>query len=137
MYNIRKFRPDDVEQIYKLDHLLFNNGSSRSEIENKIGWIAHIDNNIVGYLLYYQIDEKNYILDSLGVETTYQNQGIGSDLMYKLINIVDKFNINIHLNINKSQLNLIDFYTKFNFELKTKHQKRSQSISLYRRRHTI
>lgn len=136
MYTIKRYNAsNDVDLIHKLDHSIFKQGSSKKELEKMNGWVAWDGDDIVGYLVYTTIDNKNLFLETIGVDSKYRGKGIGSELMEKIIYKADENEQNIHLYINKQHRNLVEFYELFNFQIKNSVcAKHYTSITMYRHR---
>lgn len=73
------------------------------------------DNRIVAYLYYSEIYERAEI-NNIEVESKYQNQKIGTELLEFLTKTVDK---TISLEVRKDNYYAIKLYKKFNFQEKT------------------
>lgn len=72
------------------------------------------DNRIVAYLYYSEIYERAEI-NNIEVESKYQNQKIGTELLEFLTKTVDK---TISLEVRKDNYYAIKLYKKFNFQEK-------------------
>ena len=71
-------------------------------------------NRIIAYLYYSEIYERVEIND-IEVEEQYRNMGIGTELLNKLTEIVQK---SISLEVRINNYNAIKLYKKFNFQEK-------------------
>lgn len=78
-----------------------------------IGWIAKLDNKIIGYCFVQKTNSKNRIL-SLYVLPVFQKQGIGKALMEKILKWVDATKPTV-LEVAIYNTNAIKFYTSFGF----------------------
>lgn len=72
------------------------------------------DNRIIAYLYYSEIYERVEIND-IEVEEQYRNMGIGTELLNKLTEIVQK---SISLEVRINNYNAIKLYKKFGFQEK-------------------
>lgn len=72
------------------------------------------DNRIIAYLYYSEIYERIEIND-IEVEEQYRNMGIGTELLNKLTEIVQK---SISLEVRINNYNAIKLYKKFGFQEK-------------------
>lgn len=72
------------------------------------------NNRIVAYLYYSEIYERVEI-NNIEVEEKYRNMGIGTELLKKLIETVQK---SISLEVRINNYNAIKLYKKFNFQEK-------------------
>ncbi len=72
------------------------------------------ENRIIAYLYYSEIYERVEIND-IEVEEQYRNMGIGTELLNKLTEIVQK---SISLEVRINNYNAIKLYKKFNFQEK-------------------
>jgi len=136
VYTLRRYNaPGDTASIHKLDHSIFKCGSSKQELEKMLGWVIDEGFSPVGYLLYTRVDDKNLFLETIGVDPTWRGQGIGTELMNKIISKADDQEQNIHLYINKQHQGLVKFYELFGFTIKNKTcSKAYTSIAMYRPR---
>lgn len=72
------------------------------------------ENRIIAYLYYSEIYERVEIND-IEVEEQYRNMGIGTELLKKLTELVQK---SISLEVRINNYNAIKLYKKFNFQEK-------------------
>ena len=72
------------------------------------------DNRIIAYLYYSEIYERVEI-NNIEVEEQYRNMGIGTELLNKLTEIVQK---SISLEVRINNYNAIKLYKKFGFQEK-------------------
>ena len=112
---------DKKEDINKLDKNLKSSiilpQTIKQELEmNPYGhYLLDIEaNEIIAYLYYSDIYDRAEI-NQFEVETSHRNCGKGSNLLVKMIEIVDK---NITLEVNKNNLSAIHVYKKFQFKEK-------------------
>lgn len=73
------------------------------------------NNRIIAYLYYSEIYERVEI-NNIEVEEQYRNMGIGTELLKKLTELVQK---SISLEVRINNYNAIKLYKKFNFQEKT------------------
>lgn len=101
--------PDDEEFIKKI--------TIQDDLKNNpFGhYLLEIDNNkIIGYLYYSDIYERAEI-NQIEVEVSHRNCGKASDLLKKMIDIVEK---SITLEVKIDNIPAINLYKKFGFEEK-------------------
>lgn len=72
------------------------------------------NNRIIAYLYYSEIHERVEI-NNIEVEEQYRNMGIGTELLKKLTELVQK---SISLEVRINNYNAIKLYKKFNFQEK-------------------
>jgi len=72
------------------------------------------NNRIIAYLYYSEIYERIEI-NNIEVEEQYRNMGIGTELLKKLTELVQK---SISLEVRINNYNAIKLYKKFNFQEK-------------------
>ena len=72
------------------------------------------NNRIIAYLYYSEIYERVEI-NNIEVEEQYRNMGIGTELLKKLTELVQK---SISLEVRINNYNAIKLYKKFNFQEK-------------------
>lgn len=85
-------------------------------IQNPFGKILVYkkNNRIIAYLYYSEIYERVEI-NNIEVEEQYRNMGIGTELLKKLTELVQK---SISLEVRINNYNAIKLYKKFNFQEK-------------------
>lgn len=78
--------------------------------------ILKIDNRLIGYLSYQELYERFEIVD-LYIEEDFRNKGYGSNLIKKIIDIVElKKGFNITLEVKMTNKYAIILYKKFGFK---------------------
>ena len=97
----------------KTSNWIHNVKQALANDKNTHGWLAKIDNAIVGYSFAKKMEEKNNIM-SLYVLPTYQKQGIGRKLMEKMLAWFTNTNP-VVLEVASYNTNAITFYTSFGF----------------------
>ena len=92
---IRKMLDSDLDKIDVLEHRLFTSAWSKKDFEyelhdNPYGnyFVYEEDSNVVGYVGVWVIFEQAQIT-TLGVDTEFQDKGIGSKLLEYAINYAD------------------------------------------------
>ena len=75
-------------------------------------YLVYIDNNqVIGYIYYSDIYDRAEI-NQFEVDSFHRNCGIGTILLEKMINLVEK---DITLEVKKDNISAISLYKKYNF----------------------
>lgn len=74
-------------------------------------YLVYVDEKVVGYIYYSDIYERAE-LNQIEVDSFHKNCGIGSKLLEKMINTVDK---DITLEVKIDNIPAISLYKKYNF----------------------
>jgi len=117
---IRSVEPKDVNQIVKLEDLIFTDESPNDPsvttitdcCENCRGFVYE-DEEILGYILYTGCTD--FYVNSLGVIEKARGRKIGEQLLRTLINFLDPCNLFLHVKTNN--VAAIKLYEKLGFEL--------------------
>ena len=109
----------NIDELKSINTILFDN--QKLEEEFKVNPFAHVlvyleKDKVVGYIYYSEIYERIEI-NQFEVDFFHRNCGIGTKLLEKVTEIVDK---GITLEVKKSNHNAINLYKKFNFVEKAK-----------------
>lgn len=102
-----------LEKIFKLSNII------KELQENKASkyFIYFAENNIIGYINYYDLIDR-YEIANIEVLEEYRNQKIGYELLFYIIELGYKNKINnITLEVNINNLYAIKLYKKCNFEI--------------------
>lgn len=122
---ILKFGLEDIERVAELEKLLFNDVSigdaawNEDMIKNMVGndnyikYVAKIENVIVGYIVCEVTDEIN--ISRVAVESSYQNHGIASKLINKVIEIAKEKDMNVSLEVCENNIRAYKLYSKLGF----------------------
>ena len=119
-----KWRPDlylDIDEVIKKEDL-------KEKIQSNEIIVAKMQNNIVGYVT-FNIQEKNnpimryrkqLQIEAICVDENNRCKGIGTELLKYLKNIAkEKKCTDMHLTVNKENINAIKVYEKFGFRVKS------------------
>lgn len=118
---IKKATVDDIKEIMYIQSLIKTNLISKKVLE------TDLQNPIYSYFIAYKnklpvgfVGISNLLdtidLQYIAVNTSYQNQGIGTKLFYHILHIAKENNINnIMLEVRASNENAICFYEKLGF----------------------
>ena len=117
---IRHFLESDFEAIYQLGNKISDNFSKTNNLKEifkdkftKI-LVYEKDNEVVGFLMYIELDDTVDILDII-VKEEYRKQNIASCLMdYMISELQDSVKL-ITLEVRKSNTPAIKLYEKFGF----------------------
>ena len=131
MQIIKSYEPEKhAKWIYNNHETIFNEKNWYHIVEYKLlkGWIYLIANKIVGSCLYgvdlndVKCGRESWYFAYLGILPEYQNLGIGSMLLKKLIEHADKCRANLECNTYNTNTSAINLYTKNDFVIsKTGH----------------
>ena len=100
-----------LEKIFKLSNII------KELQENKASkyFIYFAENNIIGYINYYDLIDR-YEIANIEVLEEYRNQKIGYELLFYIIELGYKNKINnITLEVNINNLYAIKLYKKCNY----------------------
>lgn len=111
---IRTPNLDELKYLYDLVESEFNVKYSDNVYTN---WLVYIDNNkIIGFLNYDSIYDKAEI-EYIYVDPLYRKSGIATKLFNKMLEDLDKKNINsITLEVRSDNTSAINFYEKNGFK---------------------
>lgn len=111
---IRTPNLDELKYLYELVESEFNVKYSDNVYTN---WLVYIDNNkIIGFLNYDSIYDKAEI-EYIYVDPLYRKSGIATKLFNKMLEDLDKKNINsITLEVRSDNTSAINFYEKNGFK---------------------
>ena len=123
---IKKFHHDDIEDLLKLDHKIFD-PYWRNSLSSFIETMKSCNNNYLfkigtngspsGYAILGETRKFTY-LQRIGVKKDSQGLGLGDMLLKAVINFsIDKKFINIKLNTQKDNNVALSLYKKNNFEV--------------------
>ena len=121
--NIVPFKPDDLDQMMEIEVRVFATPWSRQSYEELYPldtiqiWVAKIDDEIVGYLL-YQFFGDEMELHSIAVKPEFQNRGIGALLMEHVLVRASLLGISrIYLLVRPSNEAAKRLYARFGFNV--------------------
>ncbi len=128
MFQVRRATMDDVDSIVKITQDAFNKYIKLAgitdtaalhetreqvihDIETKIVYVAYIKEHVVGSVRIELLDEETAYLSAFGVNTDFQNLGIGKALMNSLDMEMKEMNIKkIILHTASKATSLVRFY---------------------------
>ncbi|MBQ4087191.1 MAG: GNAT family N-acetyltransferase [Clostridia bacterium] len=128
MFQVRRATMDDVDSIVKITQDAFNKYIKLAgitdtaalhetreqvihDIETKIVYVAYIKEHVVGSVRIELLDEETAYLSRFGVNTEFQNLGIGKSLMNSLDMEMKDMNIKrIILHTASKATSLVRFY---------------------------
>lgn len=121
---IRKFKPSDIRDVSLLVYEIFNERYNETIYLNAYyrwsnGFIIAEDNKkIIGVLLGILINLFHSRILILGVKPSYQSMGIGSNLIYKFMEISKLLGVKkVTLEVRCSNVRGIKFYKRHNFNV--------------------
>ncbi len=121
LIHIRKMEKDDLNQVMDIENELFTTPWSlpgfEAELSKKYGinLVIEVQNQIVGYLIAWKIDNEMHIAN-LAVTETWQNQGIATALMDHLESDHDDLEW-MGLEVRESNLAARALYNKLGFSV--------------------
>lgn len=122
-YTIRNMVPLDIEQVYRIECLVFPNPWPKSFFENDlhkhntIALVADNDGEIKGYALADCVADELHITN-IAVDPQYQHQSIGKSLLSALEKIGrERDCIYAYLEVRVNNINAINFYKKFGYQI--------------------
>lgn len=123
---IRQFRSDDLKRVYEIENLSFTNPYDINMLKQlyDIGCgflVAEDQDKILGYILFWIIEEDEGHIISLAVDKYHKRLKIGTKLLNTAIGIFKNFNVfKISLEAKSENKEAINFYKSFGFICKEK-----------------
>lgn len=120
---IREFRPNDLRRVHEIEHMAFSHPYDVEILKQLFDFgagflVAQIENYVVGYILFWIIEEDKGHIISLAVDQNFKRQKIGSNLIKKAITIFTNFNIfKITLEVRTENKEAVNFYKSIGFKL--------------------
>ncbi|MDR2967820.1 MAG: ribosomal protein S18-alanine N-acetyltransferase [Methanobacteriaceae archaeon] len=118
---IREFRPKDLRRVHEIEKMSFSNPYEIEMLKQlfDIGTgflVAHINDYIVGYIIFWIKKEDQGHIISLAVDNNYKRQNIGSKLIMTAIDIFKNFDIKrISLEVKAQNKEAVYFYKSIGF----------------------
>ena len=119
---LRTFFKSDISSVLAIEESVHVTPWTRETFETcfrsgYLGWVAEIDNKIVGFVIVSLHREECHILN-LGVSHEQQRQGIGRKLLEYALNYAKQQGIGIaYLEVRRSNARAISLYRKMKFYL--------------------
>ena len=128
---IRNIRPDDAEQIGKIQSSITKSGpqidfdyiiQTKLQGSEDVSLVAEIDGEVVGYMISYLVYggfglEKNAWIATLGVHPKYMGQGIGKRLAQDIIEVYRRKGIKyIFTSVRWDSADLLSFFKTLGFD---------------------
>ena len=121
---ISKAKTTDLHQIVDLEKKVFNDTLGIEFLhfeltENPYAFmfVYHINSQVVGYIGIRILDQNAEMMNFV-VDSNYQRQGIGSELLNVVIDILKQHHIELlSLEVRKHNKKAIRFYEKHHFEV--------------------
>jgi [ribosomal protein S18]-alanine N-acetyltransferase len=118
---IRKMKIEDIPTIMILEKELFSTAWEEEmfieEIEKQYAYVLEIKNKIIGYICGWKLlDEFN--ITNIAIVENFQRKGFGKAIVqYLMSKLLDENCFKFFLEVRKSNLAVIKFYTKFGFSI--------------------
>lgn len=114
---------DDIDKIHDIEVESFENPWSKQSIENAIVndelsdiLIVEIDEDLAGYISFMKIYDEIHI-GNVAVAKKFRGQKIGNDLFDGLVQLAEKDNFKMTLEVEKTNEPAFNLYKKYNFEI--------------------
>jgi [ribosomal protein S18]-alanine N-acetyltransferase len=123
---IREFRPNDLRRVYEIEEMSFPDPYDINMLKQLFDFgagflVAQVENYVVGYIIFWIVEEDRGHVISLAVDQNYKRQKIGSKLINTAIATFTKFNIfSITLEVKTENKEALDFYKSIGFKLNKK-----------------
>ncbi|MDR0900653.1 MAG: ribosomal protein S18-alanine N-acetyltransferase [Methanobrevibacter sp.] len=118
---IREFIPQDLERVYEIEKMSFSDPYDINILKQlyDIGCgflVAENNKYIVGYILFWAINENEGHIISLAIDKYNKRLKIGTKLLKTAILVFKSFNISkINLEVKIQNKEAIEFYKSFGF----------------------
>jgi ribosomal-protein-alanine N-acetyltransferase len=95
---IREFRPRDLRRVHEIEEMSFSNPYEINILKELFDFgagflVAQIENYVVGYILFWIVENDRGHIISLAVDHNHKRQKIGSKLINTAIATFIKFSI--------------------------------------------
>jgi ribosomal-protein-alanine N-acetyltransferase len=124
---IQKFQADDIFALIKLSMNVLTesyNPNLYSYFYEEFPWgfwVCKNNDELIGFIIGIKTDYNNGKIIMLGVDEKHRRCKIGSSLIKQLIDEFKKRNIKtVELEVQSSNKNAINFYSKMNFKIEEK-----------------
>lgn len=123
---IREFRPSDLRRVHEIEHMSFSNPYDVNILKQLFDFgtgflVAQIGDYVVGYILFWIVEEDRGHIISLAVDQNYKRQKIGSKLINTAMARFIDFNIyKITLEVKTHNKEAVDFYKSIGFKIDRK-----------------
>lgn len=120
---IREFRLNDLHRVYEIQEVVIPNPYNIDILKKLFDFgtgflVAQINEKVVGYIIFWIIEEDRGHIVSLAVDPDYKRQKIGSRLIKNAIATFMRFSIfNITLEVNAENKEALDFYRSVGFKI--------------------
>ena len=119
--NIRRFVPDDFEEILSIEQEAFSDHNPLVYINfyemNIAGFLVAVkDDMVVGFVVGYQLNENEGRIFSLAVKNGYKNHGIGTRLIHSILKVFYENSLqSVSLEVRVSNIRAQKLYKKIGF----------------------
>ncbi|KZX15192.1 mycothiol acetyltransferase [Methanobrevibacter cuticularis] len=123
---IREFRPFDLRRVHEIEKMSFSEPYEIEILKQLFDMgsgflVAQQKNLIVGYIIFWAIEEDQGHIISLAVDPKYKRLKVGSQLLKTTIDIFKNFNIfKISLEVKSQNKEAITFYKSLGFKCREK-----------------
>lgn len=111
-FNIREIDEDEMENVLPIIEEIFPDAEIDVDEFDRI-FVAEILDDILGFVHISETPRK-IIVQGLGVEEDYRNQGVGSALMERVVDIAEVSDKSIYM-MAQGLNPAVNFYEKFGF----------------------
>ena len=120
---IREFRLKDLRRVYEIEEMSFSEPYDINILKQLHDFgagflVAQVENYIVGYILFWIIEEDRGHIISLAVDQNYKREKIGTKLINTAIVTFTNFNIfKISLEVKAQNTEALEFYKSIGFKI--------------------
>lgn len=101
-----------------LDSLIFPDSRNKimADLNDTLGWVIIFDNQLIGYILYGNHNNKIHVHE-LGVNEKFRGKQLGSTLLLIVLREADfvRKQVSLYVEDGKTRDKLIKYYSKFGF----------------------
>ena len=119
---IQSAKEKHLEEIFKIEKMVFQKPWSKEQLENDIvfsanseNWVYLKNHKVVGYILGWKIKDE-YHLNNIAVHTNFQRKHIGQSLIEHIIRYFKNQDVNrIYLEVSCENIPAQKLYNSLNF----------------------
>jgi len=120
---IREFRLTDLRRVHEIEEMSFSNPYDITILKHLFDFgagflVAQVKDYVVGYIIFWIIEEDMGHIISLAVDQNYKREKIGSKLVNTALTTFTNFNIfKIGLEVRAENKEAVDFYKSLGFKI--------------------